>query len=251
MSAIGLIAVRLKSRRLPLKATLDLDGKPLIVRVYERVLCSQHLTKAIICTSTNSDDDRLTAIADRYNIPIFRGHEDDVMKRFLDCLKENKSELIVRITGDNPLTDPEIIDRMIESHIEANADYTRMNDLPIGVAAEVIAYSALQKAYALAEDSTYSEYMTWYFTKSNVFKLNMLTAPDNLARPSYRLTVDYPEDFELIKKIYEKFDFNSTSPKLEKIIEYLDKNPDLTDLNSNVGSINISNINTRLNIKKQ
>jgi len=249
---IGLIAVRMKSRRLPKKALLKLNGKPMIVRLYERLLLSKGLSEVIICTSIHRDDDPIEKIANRYDMAVFRGHEDDVMERFLDCLIRNPAEHIVRITGDNPVTDPQIIDMMVDSHLENKADYTRMNDLPVGVSSEVIRFSALLKAYELAEDSRSSEYMTWYFTKSDCFKLNILKAPNHLARPDYRLTVDYPEDFEVMEAIFKEFDFDFFPPAISKIIEYLDNNPELVKTNSNIQNpIDLSIVNTRLKSNRQ
>lgn len=247
MRVIGLIAVRMKSGRLKNKAMADLCGRPLIVRLAQRVQLCAKLDKVVLCTSTHSEDDILQKIGQEYGIPVFRGHEDDVMQRFLDCAADYGAQHIVRITGDNPLVDPQVMERLIDSHLEKNADYTRMDGLPEGITSEVIAVEALKKAHALSENPNHSEYMTWYFTKNNVFKLNILQAPPELSRACFRLTVDYEEDLCLIKRIYEEFDFDYRPPSLLEIIQFLDTNPKVSVLNRNITRvIPIQEINTRL-----
>jgi len=229
--ATGLIAVRLKSSRLSKKALLDLGGKPLLVRLYERVTQSKLMDRVIVCTSTHSEDDEIARIAREYGIDCFRGDEVDVMKRFLDCIALHPSQNIVRITGDNPLTDPEVIDELIRAQGREGADYSRMDGVPEGVTAEVISVPALRRIFGLAEDTSHSEYMTWYFTKNSVTKNHIAEAPAALARPRMRLTVDFLEDYELLKKIYSEFDFDRDPPPLSRIISFLDRHPEWSSLN--------------------
>ncbi len=121
---------------------------------------------------------------------------------------------------------------MVDSHIKSSADYTRTDNLPIGVTAEVITFTSLKKAFKLAENSGYSEYMTNYFVESpDVFKLNIIVPDDNLRKPEYRLTVDYPEDYELMKKIF----LHLRQPRqlsIKNVIKFLDDNPEVAKINS-------------------
>jgi spore coat polysaccharide biosynthesis protein SpsF (cytidylyltransferase family) len=248
MKAIGLVAVRVKSSRLKRKALLDLNGKPLILHLLLRLKKSKKLDDVILCTSTHPNDRVLLEIAKENGFKSFAGSEDDVMDRFIYAGEEENADIIVRITGDNPLTDPEIIDQMIKSHINSNADYTRMDGLPIGITAEVIAFKALKKAFQLAEDSRHSEYMTYYFTEyPEIFKLNILQAPENINRPHYRLTVDYSEDYELLQKIFNHF--NQSDFLIDDVVEFLDRNPKIAQINSAIAPIKVGlSINTRLRI---
>lgn len=234
MRVIGLVAVRMKSSRLLRKALLDLNGRPLIIQLLSRLKRSNTLDDIVLCTSTNPDDSVLLDIAKENGHKAFAGSEDDVMDRFLKAGWAENADIIVRITGDNPLTDPQAIDLMVESHINNKADYTRMDGLPIGVTAEVINFDALKKAFKLAEDSGFSEYMTYYFVDyPNIFSLNIINAPEEINRPGYRLTVDYPEDYELIKTIFGHFG-QMSDVSLEKIVRYLDENPEIAGINSEV-----------------
>lgn len=247
---VGLVAVRMKSSRLKKKALLDLNGKPLILQLFSRLKKSKKMDDIVLCTSTHPDDRVLIELANQNGLKYFAGSEDDVMDRFIRAGERENADVIVRITGDNPLTDPGIIDTMIESHIESGADYTRMDNLPVGVTAEVITFMSLKKAFKMAENSGYSEYMTNYFVNyPDIFSLNILQPDDNLRRPDYRLTVDYQADYDLMKKIFSNFkQFPDAS--LKDIIAFLDKNPGIARMNSSITPIKLDpSINTRLKTK--
>ena len=252
MKTIALVAVRMKSTRLKNKATLDLSGKPLILQLLLRLRRCRNLTDVIMCTSVHPDDQVLLKIADENGFKSFAGDKDDVMVRFIKAGEKEHADVIVRITGDNPLTDPEIIDNMVESHLKNNADYTRVDNLPIGVTAEVISLDALKKAFALAEDSKSSEYMTLYFTNNpGVFKLNILQADEGTRRPKYRLTVDYQEDYELMKVIFSNFAQKSIFSIVD-VVKFLDKYPEIADVNANIVQTEMEpSINTNLRINQR
>lgn len=234
MKIVGLVAVRRRSLRLKDKALLDLDGKPLILQLLIRLRKSRKMDDIILCTTTLPEDQLLVKIASENGFKYFAGSEEDVMARFIQAGEKEKADIIIRITGDNPLTDPGIIDHMVEEHIKSDADYTSMDNLPSGITAEVISFPALKKAFRLAEESKNSEYMTWYFTKNpGFFKSNMLQPEDELKRPQYRLTVDYPEDYELMEIIFQHFKANQDF-SIKEVIKFLDNNPNIARINSQV-----------------
>lgn len=246
MRTIGLVAVRMKSSRLKKKAMVDLNGKPLILQLLLRLKKSKKMDDIVLCTSTHPDDSILIELANKNNFKSFAGSEDDVMDRFIQAGEMEKADIIVRITGDNPLTDPQIIDTMIDSHIRSGADYTRMDNLPAGVTAEVITNASLKKAFKMAENSGYSEYMTNYFVDyPGIFRLNIIQPDDDLRRPHYRLTVDYQADYDLMKIVFMNFKFPDVS--IKEIIAFLDKNPQIAGINSDITPIKLDkSINTRL-----
>lgn len=250
MRTIGLVAVRMKSSRLKKKALLELNGMPMILQLLFRLKRSKRMDDIVLCTSTNPDDQILLELSKDNGFKSFAGSEDDVMDRFLRAGERENADIIIRITGDNPFTDPDVIDTMIDSHIKAGADYTRMDNLPIGVTAEIISFKALEKAHKLAEDSNYSEYMTNYFINyPELFKLNIIQPDEDVKRPQYRLTVDYPEDIELIKTIFKHFN-QSADFSIKDVIEFLDNNTNIAKINSNIAQTELdASINTRLKIE--
>jgi len=249
MKVVGLVAVRMKSSRLKKKALLDLNGQPLIVNLLRRLKGAKRLDDIVVCTSVNPDDRVLLEIAQQQGFKSFAGSEDDVMERFLEAGKREHADVIIRITGDNPLTDPGIIDAMVESHLKTGADYTRMDNLPAGVTAEVITLAALQKAYDLAVNSSYSEYMTYYFVNyPKIFRLNIMAADRSVSRPGYRLTVDYPEDYDVMNKIFTHFK-NTPAVSLPNVIQFLDEHPEIVQVNADKKPAPLDpDINTELNV---
>ena len=131
-NTVILVAVRLKSKRLKNKALLPIIGKPLIHILYDRLLTVKNAKKIILCTSTNKQDDQIYDFAKKNNILCIRGAELNVISRFLKAAKLHKAKNIVRVTGDNPLTDPKIIDKMILNHKKNNSDYTYCDQIPNG-----------------------------------------------------------------------------------------------------------------------
>ena len=230
---IALIAVRMKSSRLPAKATIDLSGAPLILRLHNRLIKSKRIDGIVWCTSTNKQDDALQELAELNGISVYRGSELDVIDRFLKASKEHNPDIIIRVTGDNPLTDPEMMDYMIERHIDSEADFTFTEDLPTGTSPEVISMPALNRCHKLVQDPSSSEYLTLMLMRPSHFRLQRVSVLDRkLKRPEMRLTVDTPEDLEVIRHVYEAFSGNP--PELFKIINWLDDNPKVRDINKNI-----------------
>ena len=224
--AIILVAVRLKSKRLKNKDLLNLFDKPLIVQLTERLKKSKLSSDIIWCTSKNKADDKLETLAKKNNVKIYRGDPKDVMKRFIFAAKKFKAKNIVRVTGDNPLTDPKIIDFMIKSHVQRKKDYTSCNSIPFGARSEVISFKILKKCHSMLVDPNSSEYMTWMLNRPKYFKTNDLNHPNSkINRPEISLTVDYLQDYKNINEIYNYF--RGKVPSLQNIIQWLDKNEKL------------------------
>jgi spore coat polysaccharide biosynthesis protein SpsF len=225
------VAVRLKSSRLPRKALADLAGKPLIERLTERVMQAKLPGAVYWCTSTSPEDDPLEVLSEDSAAFVYRGDELDVISRFIEVGWSRTAETLIRVTGDNPLTDPQMLDHMVRAHRDAGADYTYTEDLPRGTRCEVVSMEALEWCHELAEDSSGSEYMTLMLKRPDRFTVLRVDAPDPvLKRPELRLTVDYPEDLEVVRAVYEAFD--GTPPPLAQIISWLDAHPDIRDRNA-------------------
>ena len=227
---VALVAVRMKSTRLVGKAMKDLSDAPLILKLHQRLLKSAIVDSIVWCTSTNKQDDPLQKLAERNDILFYRGSELDVIDRFLKASDEHKADIIIRVTGDNPLTDPEMMDYMIQKHIELGVDYTFTDDLPIGTRPEIVSISALKRCHSLAQDPDSSEYLTLMLKRPSYFKIQKVNPlNEKLKRPELRLTVDTEDDLSLVRCIYQQF--LGQPPNLLKIIDWLDKNPKIRDLN--------------------
>jgi len=226
-----LIAVRLKSSRLKKKALAELSGRPLILCLFQRLNERIPSENIVLCTSKHSQDDELCTLAKNNSIQFFRGSELDVAQRFIDAANEYGAETIVRVTGDNPLTDPEIILSMLKSHNENKSEYTYVSSLPIGTSAEVIDVAALKRSKREWTDPNSSEYMTYMLQRADKIKQNEFTVEcQALNRPELRLTVDTPKDYHCMNLIYEHF--IGFLPGLIEIIEFLDSSPKIKQVES-------------------
>ena len=224
--AIVLIAVRLNTKRLKKKALLNLYDKPLISSLTDRLKQSKLVSKVVWCTSKEQVDDKLEILAKKTKVKIFRGPSKDVMLRFILAAQKYKAKTVVRVTGDNPLTDPETIDFLIKKHQESQSDYTVCNSIPYGTRAEVISLKALKKCHKILVDPNSSEYMTWMLYKPKFFKVVDTISPNpKINRPEISLTVDYKTDHNNLKKIYKNF--KGKVPRLELVIKWIDKNKSL------------------------
>ncbi|MFH1401630.1 MAG: glycosyltransferase family protein [Parcubacteria group bacterium] len=246
-----LIAVRMKSARLPKKAVVKIESKSAIEHLLDRLKLAKIPKAIVICTTKNREDDILVKIAKKNGVKCFRGSKEDVLARFIGAADEEKAEIVVRVTGDNILVDPVYLDKMIKYHIKNKADYTRTEGLPSGVKCEVMSVAALKKTRKLAERPENSEYMTWYFTKNpEFFKIATMPVPEKYSRLRYRLTIDEPNDYKLLKIIFKKLYKKGEKPFLwPEIVEFLDKNPKLLEINAKVAHKDFARMKKEINIK--
>ena len=221
-----LIAVRLKSKGLKKKALLPLNNLPLIVILTERLKRAKKANKVIWCTTINSEDDELEYQANKYGVYCYRGSELDVLSRFIEVAEKFKSKNIVRVTGDNPLTDPEIIDYLLQKHDESLAEYTYCDNIPVGSRSEIISYNALKYCHKNIQKPQNSEYMTWMLNRNDIFKVNIIKHFDNqITYPNINLTVDTNEEYNNIKTIFNYFKNNDF--KLKDVVNYIVNNKEI------------------------
>lgn len=219
------IAARLNSTRLPKKVLRPIFGISLLERIIERLMKDFLKEDIVVCSSTNIQDNPIEQLCFSHQIPCFRGEELDVMKRFIDASNVFNAQTIARITGDNPLTDSKMILHMFNMHEINNSQYTFNNDMPVGTRAEIIDVKTMKEIHQQLYDPANSEYMTYMLNRPD--KIKTLCVPSlvkECARPEISLTVDTVKDLECMESIYEFF--NGDPPNLEKIIGYLDKNPE-------------------------
>ncbi|MFC1963397.1 cytidylyltransferase domain-containing protein [Chloroflexota bacterium] len=225
------IQVRMKSTRLARKAMIEIEGKTIIEHLIERVKKARMPSEIVVCTSWHPDDAILIEVAKKAGVKWFAGSEDNVMERFLGAAKQEGVDIILRVTGDCPLIDPEYIDRVIAHIIAKNVDYVTVVGLPLGTGCEVFTTKALEKAHSYAIDPNYSEYLSLYFWNNpDVFHMEKIECEESVKRPDYRLTVDEIADVELMNEIYQRLYQDERIFPMEDVIELLDSTPNLVEL---------------------
>ena len=240
---IAIIQTRMRSRRLPNKALLDLEGKPAILRMIERVKLSKLISKIYIATSVAKEDDSLANLVDKEKtISLFRGDEKNVLSRFYEISKKEGAEIVVRLTGDCPLIDPYIIDQTIELLISKKADYasnTLKRTYPDGLDVEVFTASSLYSTYKNAKDNYSLEHVTPYmhgkskkdFKVGNYTKVSLEYIADFSC---LRWTLDEERDLAVIREIFKALKPLSS---WQEILAFLMKRPFIQMRNQ---SININ-----------
>jgi N,N'-diacetyllegionaminate synthase len=251
------VAGRMKSTRLKKKALLKIANKESVKLCLESCLGIQEASKVILATSTNKDDFILSKyLPNNKKMHFFRGHPDNVIKRYVDASENNNIDVIIRVTADCPFISKEIASILLKSHFDKGADYTAAKDFCVGTSCEIINLSALKKVLCYFKDAEYSEYMTWYFqNNTKIFNTNIVALPSELIR-KYRLTLDYEEDLKMFEKLIDGLGSSDLSTK--NIFNFLDKNKEVSNINLDIPLtykvdkelIKTLNTKTKVQIKK-
>jgi spore coat polysaccharide biosynthesis protein SpsF len=198
----------MSSSRLPGKVMAPVLGEPMIGRQIERLRRVRRIDRLVVATSTDASDDPLVDYLKGLGVAVFRGALNDVLERFGKLLERlPKAETVVRLTADCPLTDPALIDRTIDHHLEAGADYTsntlNTRTYPKGLDVEVMKADVLRQADAWAHLPYEREHVTPYiYERPDTYKLAGVARHDSLA--DLRWTVDFPEDLAFVREVYAK-----------------------------------------------
>ena len=217
-----LIICRLNSKRLKNKILRKINSKSLLEILITRLIEKFHKKQIVICSSTLSKNIIFKKIQKKYNVRLFYGNDKDIFSRMIGAAKKFKFNNVVRITGDNPLTDIDAIIKMTKSHIKKKSDYTYTTNLMVGTRPEIINVSALKKCRSLSNDKFSSEYMTFFFLRKKQFKINKVKFKEIMKNQNkICVTVDFKREFLLIKKILNQ---NNLNIKHNEILNFIKKN---------------------------
>ncbi len=237
---VGFIIVgRLKSTRLPLKLLMDLKGKKIIEWVIDRAKSLKGISEVILCTSPNPQDFPLIEIALERQIYYFAGSEEDVLERIYQASRMFSLDYLVGITGENPLFCRYYAQRVIDIARTGEYDYIKINGLPLGCAVYSVRFSALEKIIRAKGDYTDTEIWGYFFDHPDVFKICTIEVSEEVKRPHYRLTLDYPQDYKLLRILFDNIPFEKLMD-LSSVIEYIDENPSILEINRYVQQRDIS-----------
>lgn len=236
MKTIIIVQSRMTSTRLPGKVLLPLAGEPMLVRLLERLRRVQRADGIVIATTTNASDDPIAALCAQQGVPCHRGSELDVLSRYADAARLHAADVVVRITSDCPLIDPALIDQLIAVYEEGDSDYVS-NMLPptwpYGMAVEVFSATALAQAHAEATQDAEREHVTpFIYWHPQRYRLRNVASP--VALSHHRWTVDTPEDYELVRRLFDHL--LPTNPHFTQadVLALLDAHPDWIAINQHV-----------------
>ncbi len=231
MKYVITITVRMKSTRLPKKVLLKIKGKRYIDHMIDRLKLSERASEIVLSTSENEEDDILIDIAKDNNIKYYRGHPDDVMLRIYNGAKEYNADVILSTTGDNAFTDHVFMDKMIKFFEENNADFVFCEDLPLGIQTYIIRMNTMKDAIE-RKDEIDTEIWGGYLNRPELYRVFQYKIEDPFYRhPELRLTLDYPEDFEIFKVIFDKLYKEGEIFSFKEIMTLLNSNQEIMEIN--------------------
>lgn len=227
------------STRLPGKVLMNLGAVPAMEILIARLSLVRTLDQIVVATTTSSQDDAIVNFCKSNDIAFFRGSEENVYQRVLDCAIANSAEIIVEITADCPIIDPRIVDLAIQTYLDNPlSEYVGNNvveTFPNGMDVQVFSLSALGKCSQFVMTAEDLEHVSLFFKRQpQLFNSIALSAPEHQRRPEISLTLDEIEDFHLLENIVNHFASDLMNFSLDDVLNYLDENPYLLRINAEV-----------------
>jgi spore coat polysaccharide biosynthesis protein SpsF (cytidylyltransferase family) len=234
-----IIQARTGSTRLPNKVLLPFYNEESILKI----ICSRFLNKKlIVATTINPSDDKIELLCKKLKINVFRGEEENVLKRFINCAEYYNAKTIIRICSDNPFINYKLSEQLLNHHINSSADYTSYissSGVPsikthYGLFTEIVELDALKKIQHLTEEKLYQEHVTnFIYEHPNQFKISYLQIPELIDKLKFRLTIDSETDWEILKKLYYECYNLDSALNIETIIKKIKDNPYILEIMNN------------------
>jgi len=236
VKVVAILQARMGSSRLPGKVLLDLCGQPVLGWAVKRLQRARTVDKVVVATSASPEDDAVASFAVRWRVPCFRGSEHDVLDRYYRAALEHDADVIVRVTGDDPLIDPEVVDRVVGAFLECQPEVVYVSNVhprrtyPRGQDTEVFSMAALKRAWEEDNDPRFREHVTQYMVRHP--ELFPSTCVENDRDLSHmRWALDTRRDLEFLRTVCAYIDDRTHWTEIVALIE---RNPHWMDLNRDV-----------------
>jgi spore coat polysaccharide biosynthesis protein SpsF len=235
MKITAIVQARMGSTRLPGKVLMDLGGKTVLARVVARLHRASRIHETVVATTQRVDDDDIVRECDRLTVSCFRGSEQNVLARYLQAAERFQSDLIVRITADCPLIDPDVVDEVVDACLSQEVDLA-CNDVPHtfprGLDVEAFTIEALRRAQSICDQDYQREHVTQVmYEYPHIFKTISIKSDRGLGH--LRWTLDTPADLELIRAIYARFE-NKDDFGWGAVADLIERYPELTAINAHI-----------------
>ncbi|PIT93556.1 spore coat biosynthesis protein F [Candidatus Falkowbacteria bacterium CG10_big_fil_rev_8_21_14_0_10_43_11] len=235
---VATIEARMNATRLPGKVLMPLTGESILIRIIERLSRSKYIDDIIVATTINPKDDAIEKVCRADGYKFYRGSEENVLSRILEAAEICQAEIIVQGMADSPMVDWRIVDYLINTLADGGYDYAS-NELeegfPIGFDVRVFPYLVLKQVKKLATDPEHHEHASLYiYQHPERYKLFSWRGKGKMNWPELRLTLDTPEDYELISKVYNALMPAKPDFSAEDVVDYLRNKPQLYNINQHV-----------------
>ena len=235
----AILQARMKSSRLPGKVLMPAVGRPILSLNVERLRRARTLGTVVVATSTDAEDDAIEEVCRAEGIEVFRGSEEDVLDRIYQCVRAYGWPVVAKFTADNPLIDPAVIDHVVNVFLADpdRYDYVSNNHPPTwqdGQEVEVIRTAALEEAWHRGTEPFQREHVTPYiWDQPERFRLANVARNDDRWYHHYRWTLDYPEDYEFVRVVYERLYPSRPDFDTADLMALVDRDPSVHNINAN------------------
>ncbi len=234
---VAIIQARMGSTRLPNKSMLDLAGAPLVGRIIERLQRASEISEIILAIPDSPENEILSDLVQDLGVKVFKGSEDNLLDRYYQAARKAKAEVIVRIPADNPLSEPEEVDKIVLHHLNSlNSGFTSNlaeifdSGYPDGIGAEVFNMEALEELWRSERDPRKLEHVHLNFFDYNSqtpvneekFPVKTLICPPEYARPDLILDVNTWDQYRFIRRIYSSLYCDNPNFGIREIIDWMD-----------------------------
>lgn len=235
MKTVAIVQARMSSTRLMGKVLLDVLGRPLLFRVFERIQPAKNIDEIVVATSDRTEDQPIADFCAEYGFSCFRGSHNDVLDRFMQGAALHRADVIVRLTADCPLLDPQVIQKIVSEYREGDFDFvsnTLERTYPDGLDTEVFSFDALKQAHRESKKPSEREHVTpFIYNHPERFRLKNIKNEKNLS--AYRWTVDEPRDLAFVRAVYAYMGDRLFG--MDDVIRLLTEHPELSTINAGIG----------------
>lgn len=227
----AIIQARMGSTRLPGKVLMEVDGRPLLDYMLQRVKASRRIQQVVVATTPAPTDRKIVDFCRCAGVACFQGSEEDVLSRYHGAALAHNASVVVRMTSDCPLMDPRVADLVVEDFLAHPEARFVSNTVPLpclypdGMDVEVFGIDLLKEAHALAKLPSEREHVTFFMWKTGRYPIRRVDCPKDLSR--YRFTVDYPQDFKLVEAALQTLFPANPLFTMEDLIAFVESQPHL------------------------
>lgn len=234
-TTVLIIQARMGSTRLPGKVLLPLGNSCVLDYVVSRCRQVKGVSEVVVATSTLASDDAIADWCASRSVACFRGPEDDVLTRFIQCATQYDADYVIRVTSDCPFIDYELGNMLMAEMMKSPADLTNLTGgITIGLPMELISVRALQYIDLHGKASRHREHVTYYaYEYPAQFQAVKIQVPEGLHEPQLRITLDTMDDYEMLKRVAEHFKGDMTVSS-RAVIQYLLAHEDVASINAHV-----------------